>query len=103
MAGVTLPWTECCVSQEAGCRGLSLSSDRLLNDVGRSARVAFVTDGGVWDVSGKVLAGANRSTGAKPFPMLLERNADCVASSPVLRAERTATDQLCQLCVLQVV
>lgn len=70
----------------------------MFNDVGRSGHVAFVTDGGVWGVSGKVLAGANRSTGAKLFPLLLERNADCVASYPVLRAERTATDQLSAFC-----
>ena len=31
--------------EDAGCRELSLSSDGLFNDMGRSGRVAFVTDG----------------------------------------------------------
>jgi hypothetical protein len=95
--------SRCHGPSEAGYRGLSLSSDRLVNGVDRSGPVAFVTDGGVWGVCGKVLAGANRGTEAENFPVLLQRNADCVASNPVLRSKRTATDQLCQLFVLQVV
>ena len=61
------PWlvSRCHGQCVAGCRGLSLSSDRLFNRVDRSGRVAFVTDGGVWGVTGKVLAGANRGTGRR--------------------------------------